>query len=48
MKPDEREKLVKEKKIRKRRLEACLILTRSFYKLHEDTFEKYLNDHPST
>lgn len=30
------------------RLEACLVLTRSFYKLHEDRFDSYINDHRCT
>ena len=31
-----------------KKLEACLIMTRAYYSLHEDEFKKYLENHPST
>ena len=48
MLPAEKEKLKKDKKARKMKLESCLVITRSYYKLHEDTFTKYIDDHPAT
>ena len=48
MLPQEKEKLKKEKKAKKTKLESCLIATRSYYKLHEDEFIKYLDNHPAT
>lgn len=48
MLPAEKEKLKKEKKARKTKLESCLVITRSYYKLHEDEFTKYLDQHPAT
>jgi hypothetical protein len=48
MSSEEKNKLKKIKKARKSKLESCLIMTRSYYKLHEDTFTKYLDEHPAT
>ena len=45
--PEEREKIKKQKKEEKQKLESCLVITRSYYKLYEDTFETYLNNHKS-
>ena len=39
---EERAKVVAEKKARKKKLESCLVITRSYYKLHEDRFDTYL------
>ena len=30
------------------KLESCLVITRSYYRLHEDTFDTYLNEHKAT
>lgn len=48
MTPEEKREKRRQKQEKNRRLESCLVLTRSYYAKHEKKFNKYLGEHAST